>query len=71
MIEKSTTQKVLELFFENPSREFHLRELSRLTKISLPWTRNVILELKGMDLVIVNNERGLTLIKSNKDSLAN
>ena len=36
MIEKSTIQKVLEFFFRNPSKEFHLRELSRLLKLSMP-----------------------------------
>lgn len=36
MIGKNNTYKILELFFDYPTRFFQLREISRLTNISLP-----------------------------------
>ena len=58
MIEKSTIEKVLTVFFENPSKEdFYLRELSRITKLSMPTIvsttdklakEHLIIKFKGM-----------------------
>jgi predicted nucleotidyltransferase len=50
MIEKNNNLKVMELFFKFPERKFHLRELERLTKLSLPAVRNICqkLEKKGL-----------------------
>jgi len=58
MIEKSTIEKVLAVFFENPSKDdFHLRELSRITKLSMPTIvsttdklakEHLIIKFKGM-----------------------
>ena len=58
MIEKSTIEKVLAVFFENPSKDgFHLRELSRITKLSMPTIisttdklakEHLIIKIKGM-----------------------
>ncbi len=36
MIEKNNTYKVLEFFFTYPTKEIHLRELSRQLKLSMP-----------------------------------
>ena len=55
MIEKSTVQKVLEVFFEYPSREFYLRELSRLLKLSMPTIISTTDTLSREKLIICQN----------------
>ena len=67
MIEKSTIEKVLAVFFENPSKlDFHLRELSRITKLSMPTIisttdklakEHLIIKFKGMVMTIVQAYR--------------
>ena len=46
MIEKSTNQRVLEYFFTSPTKEIHLRELARETKLSLP---TILLSVKKLE----------------------
>ncbi len=50
MIEKNNSIKIMEFFFKFPERKFHLRELERLTKLSLPAVRDISqkLEKKGL-----------------------
>ena len=51
MITKNNTLKVMELFFKNPERKFHLRELERLTGLSMPGVRKIVLKLEKEDLL--------------------
>lgn len=67
MIEKSTLRKVLSVFFENPSRQFHLRQLSRMTNLSMPTiilTTNI---LAKNQLIIKNKSKVLTIVMANRD----
>jgi len=50
MIEKNNSMRIMELFFKFPERKFHLRQLERLTKLSLPAVRNISqrFEKKGL-----------------------
>ena len=48
------------IFFENPSREFHLRELSRLLKFSMPTIISVTNILSREKLIIKVKEKVLT-----------
>jgi predicted nucleotidyltransferase len=50
MIIKDNISKVMELFFKNPERKFHLRELERLTKLSMPGVKKIVekLEKEGL-----------------------
>ena len=67
MIEKSTIQKVLEIFFENPSREFHLRELSRLLKLSMPTIISTTDILSKEKLIIKIKGKVLTKVLANRE----
>mgnify|MGYP001565735874 CR=1 FL=1 len=66
MIEKSTIQKVLAVFFENPSREFHLRELSRLLKLSMPTIITATDKLAKEKLIIKEKGRVITKVIANR-----
>lgn len=68
MIEKSTIERVLEIFFENPAREFHLRELSRLLKLSMPTIISATDTLSRENLIIKAKGRVLTKAKANRES---
>ena len=69
MIEKSTIQKVLAVFFENPSREFHLRELSRLLKLSMPTIISTTDKLAKEKLITKEKGRVLTKVIANRDNI--
>lgn len=60
----NTKEKILEVLFESPNREFHLRELSRITKISAPALGKAINELKKENLII-SEKKFLLKIKAN------
>ncbi len=47
--------KILRVFFDNPNKKYQLRELSRITDISLPSVKKHILELLKQNLVKVDN----------------
>ncbi len=68
MIEKSTTQKVLEIFLENPSREFYLRELSRLLKLSMPTIISATDALSKEKLVNKVKGKALTKVAANREN---
>jgi len=69
MIEKSTTQRVLAVFFENPSREFHLRELSRLLKLSMPTIISTTDKLAKERLIIKEKGKVITKVTANRDNI--
>ena len=48
--------KILELFFEEPSKEFHIREISRLSKLPASSVQNYLKELLKEKLVNRNEE---------------
>ena len=66
MIEKSTVQRVLEIFFDNPSREFHLRELSRLLKLSMPTIISTTDKLVKEKLIIKEKGKVITKVMANR-----
>ena len=68
MIEKSTTQQVLAVFFENPTQQFHLRELSRKTKLSLPTILSTTKKLCDEGLITKKKSAVLTLVNANNEN---
>ncbi len=70
MIEKSTNERILGIFFDNPSKEFHLRELSRLSKLSLPTVISATETLSREKLVIKTKGKVLTKIVGNRENIA-
>lgn len=69
MIGKSTTQLVLEVFFRNPCREFHLRELSRVTRLSMPTIILVTDKLSKEGFIIKTKGKVLTTVKANRENI--
>ncbi len=51
MIEKTITYRVLEAFFDRPTKKFQIRELCRLLGISIPSVRKAVMELRKEELV--------------------
>ncbi|MFP4046087.1 MAG: nucleotidyltransferase domain-containing protein [Candidatus Aenigmatarchaeota archaeon] len=58
MFDKKNTNKVAELFFMNPDRSFHLREISRNLGVSVSTVSRAVDELEHEDLV--TTEKGVT-----------
>ena len=69
MITLVTNKKdaIIEHFLINPTKEFHLRELERLLGISFPWIRKRVIELTKNNFLIKKEERGLVLVKANRE----
>lgn len=49
----NTEEKILELLFEYPTKEFHIRELSRILDISPPAISKAVKNLNKQNIVIV------------------
>jgi len=48
--------KIMELFFEEPSRSFHLREIGRITGIAVTSVRKYLNELLVENLIVLNTK---------------
>ena len=70
MIEKSTTERILDFFFENPTKEFHLRELARIVKLSMPTIIATTDYLAKKQLIIKKKGTVLTEVAANRESTA-
>ena len=68
MIEKSTIEHVLNIFFDCPSREFYLRELSRELKLSMPTIVSTTDKLSKENLIIKTKGKALTKVIANRDN---
>lgn len=68
MIEKTTTERVFEAFLRNPSAEFHLRELSRLLKLSMPTIISATDALAKDGSIIKTKGKVLTTVAANRES---
>ncbi len=68
MTKKSTFIRVLEAFFRNPSTQFHLRELSRLLKLSMPTIISATDALAKERLIIKTKGTALTTIAANREN---
>ena len=55
-------EKILELFFEYPSKRFPIREIAKLTKIPRATVHKKILELKKQSLITKENKADDSLI---------
>ena len=67
MIKKSTIEEILGIFFMHPTREFHIREFSRVSGFSMPTTVSAMNELARNKLITKISQRGLTLVKANRE----
>ncbi|MBI2564698.1 nucleotidyltransferase domain-containing protein [Candidatus Woesearchaeota archaeon] len=69
MLEKSTNEKILELFFDNPTTQFHLRELSRKLKLSMPTIVSTTDQLAELGLIIKKKGKIMTVVMANRDNV--
>ncbi|MFH1439852.1 MAG: nucleotidyltransferase domain-containing protein [Candidatus Woesearchaeota archaeon] len=69
MIEKSTKEKIISIFFDNPTEEYHLRELSRLLKLSMPTIISITDDLVKEKLIIKIKGKVLTKVKANREEI--
>jgi predicted nucleotidyltransferase len=65
MITKDNNLKVIEIFFKNPNKSFHIRELSRITGLSPPGIIKIIKKLKKEGLLISKKEKVTEEVKPN------
>ncbi len=64
MLEKNNTDKLLELFFDSPRREFHIRELSRIAKISAPTILLAVEALEKRGFLTTHKKGNLKIVKA-------
>jgi len=60
--------KLLELLLLNSAKEFHLREISRLTHVSAPYVRREMTNLMKLGLVLKRSQGNMILFQFNRDS---
>ncbi|MEK6906149.1 MAG: nucleotidyltransferase domain-containing protein [Nanoarchaeota archaeon] len=65
---KDNKKKVLELFFDNPTEQFYLRQISRKTKIAVTSVRKYLNELLSEKMIIKINKWIYPSFKANRDS---
>ena len=68
MLEKNNTDKLLEMLFNSPAREFHIRELSRITKISAPTILLAVKALEKRGFLAVRKKGNLKLVKASSST---
>jgi predicted nucleotidyltransferase len=67
MFTKENKDRVLEVFFENPDKKYHLRELARMTKISPAGLLKIIAKLKRRGLLEIEDGKVMKQISSSRN----
>jgi len=62
--------RIINIFIENPHKEYHIRELSRILKISPTTTSKYLNKLNKEKILISKKERGHILFKADTESKA-
>ena len=68
MLQKYNRYKILQDFFDFPRREFHIREICRLTKISQPSVMNHLKELLKENLIIKERKSIYPIFRANREN---
>src|SRR3989338_9027717 len=64
MIDKNSNSIVLNMFFDNPTKEFHARELSRKTNLSIFAVLEAIKKLSKEELISVHKKGNMKIVKA-------
>jgi len=64
MIDKNSTFVIMDVFFDNPTKEFHARELSRKTNLSIFSVLEAIKKLSKEDFISVQKKGNMKIVKS-------
>lgn len=67
MITKDNNLRVMELFLKHPEQKFHLRELERLTKLSLPGIKKIVKKIEKENLLTVKKEKLVTNVYATRN----
>ena len=68
MLHKENRRKIMDLFFNYPSEQFHLREISRKTKIAITSVKNYIDEFVKLGLILKIEKGIYPSFKANRDA---
>jgi predicted nucleotidyltransferase len=63
MITKDNNTKVMEVFFKNPDKSFHIRELARITGLSSTGVIKIVKRLKLESLLVSKKEKMVEEVK--------
>ncbi|MEW6295382.1 MAG: nucleotidyltransferase domain-containing protein [Candidatus Diapherotrites archaeon] len=63
-----STAKVLNLFLDDPQREFYLREIARIAKISSSTSKRALDELKKTELIKEERKANLRIFSAEQES---
>ena len=66
---KNEYQRVLEIFFKNPSKDFYIREIARLSKVSPGFSKKATDEFLREGLLVKKRRGNLVLLRGNLGSL--
>ena len=59
----------MEVFFENPVRKFHLRELSRFTRLSMPTIISATNTLHKEKMILKHKSKAVTTVEANRENI--
>lgn len=63
----SNNDKILQLFFKQPEKKFHLREIVRLTGLSIAGVIKIVKRLKAAGLLKSKKERTVEIVEADFD----
>ncbi|MBS3124961.1 nucleotidyltransferase domain-containing protein [Candidatus Woesearchaeota archaeon] len=68
MLQNNNEYRVLRLFFEQPTEEFQLRQISRLAQIAPPSTKKYLKELEKEGLINKSKKKPYPTYSANRDA---
>ena len=67
MLTKDNNYKVMKLFFDNPEKKFHIREIARQTNLSAPGVLKILKKLKKETLLVSEKENVVENVKGSRN----
>jgi predicted nucleotidyltransferase len=67
MLTKDNNYKVMKLFFDNPEKKFHIREIARQTNLSPPGILKILKKLKKETLLTSEKENVVENVKASRN----
>ena len=66
MLTKDNNYKVMKLFFDNPEKKFHIREIARQTGLSAPGVLKILKKLETESLLVSKRENIVENVKASR-----
>jgi len=67
MLIKDNNYKVMKLFFDNPDKKFHIREIARRTNLSAPGVLKILRKLKNEKLLLSEKGKVVENVKASRN----